>query len=262
MFTALDLGYQAPAWEMPANVEKVELDAISGQRSHDNFPSKWDYIIKGTLSNELDPIHRLVKVCKGDEGKLATEAKIAVGDYTTKEFITLKENDPWSEDGKNRWQEGIDVWLAGQTDSRYGNPTEYCGETSEVSVNLDMPKNEENFGTEDITFKIKAGSDAGIAKLELYAKKNGEDWKVVKSFDNQREVEGTIKLERGKYELYAKAYSRSGGTKESNRVKIGTGGMNWNFEPTPTPTPTPTSTPTPTPTITVSPSVVPSITPP
>jgi membrane carboxypeptidase/penicillin-binding protein len=38
IFTALDAGYQAPEWQMPENVEKVELDAISGFKSHDNFP--------------------------------------------------------------------------------------------------------------------------------------------------------------------------------------------------------------------------------
>jgi len=240
IFSALDLGYQAPEWQMPSNVDRVELDAISGQRSHDNFPVKWDYIIKGTLSNELDPIHRWLKVCKGEEHKLATEAKISVGDYNEKEFIVLKEDDPISEDGRNRWQEGIDAWLSSQTDSRYGNPTEYCGSESDISVNLEMPKNEENISGTDVTYRIKAGSDAGVAKLELYV-----DGKLKKTIDNQREVQETISIERGKHELYAKAYSKSGSTKESNKIKIGTGGMEWNYiEPTPTPTPT-SSTPTP-----------------
>ncbi len=251
IFSALDLGYQAPAWTMPDNVEKVELDAISGFRSHDNFPTKFDYIIKGSLSNELDPIHKLLKVCKGEENKLATEAKIAFGDFNEKEFIVLKENDPVSEDGRNRWQEGIDAWLTTQTDSRYGNPTEYCGSESDINVSMEQPKNEENFDGEEISYKIKAGSDAGVAKIEFYV--NGE---LKKTVENEREFQDTIKLSRGKYELNAKAYSRSGGVKESNKVKIGTGGMKWNYvEPTPTPTPTPTPivtvTPTPTPSITI-----------
>lgn len=246
IFTALDLGYKAPEWQMPSNVDRVELDAISGQRSHDNFPVKWDYIIKGTLSNELDPIHRWLKVCKGEENKLATEAKIAVGDYNEKEFIVLREDDPISEDGRNRWQEGIDAWLTSQTDSRYGNPTEYCGSESDISVNLEMPKNEENISGTDVTYKIKAGSDAGVAKIELYVKAEGnKDYEKRDTVENQREIQGTIKLERGKYELYAKAYSKSGGTKESNKVKIGTDGMTWNYvEPTPT-QPSTVLTPTP-----------------
>jgi len=237
IFAALDLGYQAPAWKMPENVEKVELNAISGYRSHDDFPTKFDYVIKGSLSNELDPIHKKLKVCKGDEGKLATEAKIAVGDYIEKEFIVLKENDPVSEDGRNRWQEGIDAWLASQTDSRYGNPTEYCGAESDISVSMEQPKDHDNFGGEDITYQIKAGSDAGVAKIEFYV--NGE---VKKTVENQREFQDTIHLPRGKYELNAKAYSRSGNAKESNKVKIGTGGLTWDYtEPTPTQAATPSA---------------------
>lgn len=231
IMSALELGYGAPDWQMPDTVERVELDALSGYRSHDGFPTKWDFVMKGSLSNELDPIHRMLRVCKGEEHKLATAAKVASGDSTNKEFITLKETDPWSEDGKNRWQEGIDAWLASQTDSRYGNPTEYCGESSDISVSLERPKKEENFDGEKINFRIKAGSDAGIAKLELYAKKDGESYKLIETFENDREVSGEIELKRGKWELYAKAYSRSGNTKESSKVKIGTGGMDWDFEP-------------------------------
>jgi penicillin-binding protein 1C len=234
IFAALELGYQAPAWQMPDNVDKVELDALSGFRSHDGFPTKWDYIIKGSLSNELDPIHKKLKVCKGDESKLATEAKIAAGDFNEKEFILLKENDPVSEDGRNRWQEGIDAWMKSQTDSRYGNPTEYCGSEGDISVNMERPKNEENFDGDEVAYKINAGSDAGVAKLEFYV--NGE---LKKTVENQHELQDTIKLSRGKYELNAKAYSKSGSVKESNKIKIGTGGMKWDYtEPTPTPTPT------------------------
>lgn len=239
IFTALDLGYQAPEWQIPSNVDKVELDAISGQRSHDNFPVKWDYIIKGTLSNELDPIHRWLKVCKGEEHKLATEAKISAGDYNEKEFIVLKEEDPISEDGRNRWQEGIDAWLASQTDPRYGNPTEYCGSESDVSVNLERPRDKDKIDGEEVNFKVKAGSDAGIAKIELYIKAEGKEFELKKTVENTRELQDSIKLSRGKYEIYAKAYSKSGSTKESSKIKIGTGGMDWDYiEPTPTPAPT------------------------
>ncbi len=242
IYAALDLGYQAPAWQMPENVEKVELDAISGERSHDNFPTKFDYIIKGTLSNELDTIHKFLKVCKDDGSKLATEAKISVGDFNEKEFIVLREDDPVSEDGRNRWQEGIDAWMRSQTDPRYGNPTEFCGSESDISVSIDQPRNEENFSGEDIAYRVKSGSDVGIVKLEFYV--NGE---LKKTVENDHEFADTIHLARGKYELYAKAFSRSGGVKESGHIKIGTGGMQWDFVPTPTPTTTiiPTLTPTP-----------------
>lgn len=260
IFAALELGYQAPEWQMPDNVDRVELDAVSGFRSHDNFPVKWDYIIKGTLSNELDPIHRWLKVCKGEEHKLATEAKISAGDYNEKEFIVLREDDPISEDGRNRWQEGIDAWLARQTDPRYGNPTEYCGSESDVSVNLEKPRDKEKIDGDEVNFRVKAGSDAGIAKIELYVKADGKAYELKKTVENTRELQDSIKLPRGKYEIYAKAYSKSGSTKESNKIRIGTGGMEWDYVE-PTPTPPPTSTPPATPTLTPAPTLTPSPTP-
>jgi membrane carboxypeptidase/penicillin-binding protein len=96
---SLDMGYAAPDWQIPDTVEQVEVDAISGYPSHDNFPSKFDYAIRGTVPSSPDPIHRLVEVCKGENDKLATEAKIAAGDYDKREFIFAVEEDPVSEDG-------------------------------------------------------------------------------------------------------------------------------------------------------------------
>ena len=243
IFTALDLGYQAPEWQMPENVEKVELDAISGFRSHDGFPSRFDYVIKGTLSNTPDPIHRKIRVCKGEEDKLATEAKIVAGDSIEKEFIILNEVDPISEDGRNRFQEAIDAWIKQQSDPRFANPTEYCGEASDVSVKLEEPDDKDEIKGTEVNFKIKAGSDDGIAKIELYVKKDGEDFKLKATEENEYRFVGKLELARGRYELYAKAYSREGKTKESSKIRIGTGGMAWDYvEPVLTPTP---SEPTP-----------------
>jgi 1A family penicillin-binding protein len=250
---ALNSGYDAPEWEVPSNVERVELDAISGYPSHDDFPSKSDYTIKGTLPALPDPIHRLVKVCKGENDKLATEAKIAAGDYDKREFIFALEDDPFSEDGVNRWQIGIDAWIETQDDSRYRVPTDYCGDFGDVSVRLRKPGDKQNFDKEEIEVEIKAGSDDGIEKLELYV-----DGKLLETVLGRSEYKGKIKLDAGKHELYAKAYAKSGESRTSDKVKIGTGGIDWDYvEPTPTPKPSiapvPTTPPvdlTPTPALT------------
>lgn len=241
--SALSLGYQAPDWQVPDDIEQIDVDAISGYRAHDDFPNKKEYVLKGSLPNTPDPIHRKVNVCKGDEGKLATDAKVAVGDYTEKEFIFLNENDPVSTDGHNRWQDGINAWINGQTDPRYHTPNGYCGEESDVSVNLSQPGNQSNSDSEDITFEGKAGSDDGIDKIELYANDQ-----LMKTIEDKLEFKETVHLSRGKYEVYAKAYSRSGKTATTGKNKIGTGGKKWDesdVTPTPTPSPTPTATPTP-----------------
>ncbi len=229
--------YSAPEWPVPDGVEQLMVDKISGWPAHDGFEEKLDYFIKTAIPSLPDPIHSKLKLCKG-ENKLASDARITAGDYEEKEFIILKEDDPFSTDGVNRWQMGIDAWVNGQDDGRYKAPTEYCGDVNEIYVSLSEPGDHSNFDDENVKVKIKSDSRDGIEKLELYV--NGSLRETIK---DERRYEGHITLSKGKYELKAKAYSRSGEEKESNTVHIGTGGMKWD-EPDPTPTPSPTPSPT------------------
>lgn len=234
MQATIEGGYEAPEWKPPADeVEQIELDAISGYPKHDDFPARFDYVLKNAKPTLPDPIHTKLKLCKG-ENKLATDAKVAANDFEEKEFIVLKESDPVSTDGKNRWQEGIDGWINSNQDGRYKPPTEYCGDENEVFVDLSRPKNKTNYDEEDIEIRVRADAREGIDKIEIYV--NGS----VRETINNREYEGKIKLPKGRYEIYAKAYSRDDREKESGKVKIGTGGENWEEdEPDPTPSPTP-----------------------
>ena len=239
--------YGTPDWKVPPGVEQVEVDVLSGYPAHDDFPKRSEYVIKGTLPNVADPIHTKLKLCRG-ENKLATDAKIASGDYEEKEFIVMKEDDPVSKDGVNRWQDAINIWMQGQEDGRFKPPTEYCGGgQSDIYIELKQPGNEKKYDNEDIEVEVKADSGDGIEKLEIWV--NG----AVKETINSNQYKGKIKLSKGQYEIWARAKSKSGKENESNHVKIGTGGEDWKKpDPTPTPTPTPTPlevlpTPTPTP---------------
>ena len=249
---ALDLGYEAPEWVMPDNVEQVEVDAISGYPKHDNFPSKFDYAIRGTLPSLPDPTHQLMRVCKGETDKLATEAKIAAADFDEKEFIVTTTTDPVSEDGINRWQLGVDAWVNAQEDSRYHYPTSYCGDSGDISVRLREPDDKENFDETKIIIEIRAGSDEGIDKLVLYV-----DGKEEREIKDQTEYKGEIELTAGKHELYVKAYGRNGKTKTSDTSRIGVGGVKWD-QPDSTPTPSPSPSTTPSISISPSPSLSPS----
>ncbi len=252
ILSALDSGYEAPEWEVPSGVEQVQVDKISGYPAHDGFEEKTEYVIKGTLPSLPDPIHTKLKLCRG-ENKLAPDARISVGDYDEKEFIVLQENDPVSQDGKNRWQDAINAWIAGQEDEKYKYPTEYCGSSDEVSIRMDRPENEKTYNSEEIDFHVSAGSDSGIEKIEIYV--NDE---VKQTIDNWQ-WDGKIKLSRGRYRVYAKAKSRDGKEATTATVKIGTGGEDWKEpEPSPTPSPSPTPvTPSPSPTPVSSPSPTP-----
>ena len=236
---AVKMGYATPDWTVPPNIEKVELDQISGYPKHDEFPSRTDYVIKGTQPVLPDPIHAKIKLCKG-ENKLATDAKIVSGDYDEKEFITLKENDPFSEDGLNRWQDAINAWIAGQPDEKYKAPTEYCGSTSDVSARVSRPDTERTYTETDIDIDVSADSGDGIEKLEIWI--DGSLRETVTG----RTYTARLNLPTGRHEIYAKARSRGGKEAQSNVVKIGTGGADWRPpEPSPTPSPNPSPTPTP-----------------
>jgi membrane carboxypeptidase/penicillin-binding protein PbpC len=246
MLKALDLAnYSAPAWRIPDGVEQVAVDRLSGYPEHSGFESRSEYVIKGTLPSLPDPIHSLLKLCRG-ENKLAPNARVSAGDYDEKEFIVLKEDDPFSVDGINRWQQGIDAWISSQGDEKFHPPTEYCGDEGEIYLEILEPKGQTNFQEENITIKIEAESPTGIEKLEIFV--NGSLRETIKN----RKHEGKLNLPAGKYVIYVKAFTKDGKEKRTGDLRIGTGGVPWDApDPTPSPTPTPspsilpTATPTP-----------------
>lgn len=250
----LDNGFEAPPWEVPSGVESTEVDSISGYYKHDDFLTKMEYLIKGTLPKGEDPIHRKLKLCRG-ENKLATDAKIAAGDYDEKEFVILKENDPYSQDGRNRFQEGIDAWIAATGDGKYQPPTEFCGDNQEVFIELKQPENEKKYDGTDIAVEVVADAGAGIEKIELFV--DGSLRETV----NSREYKGNLNIPKGRHTIWAVAHSRDGKSKESDHRRIGTGGEDWQ-EPSPTPVPTATPVPAkPTAVPTLAPTVPPTSTP-
>jgi hypothetical protein len=238
LLAAFDSGFKSPDWQVPDSIEKVEVDSVSGYPAHDDFPKTQEVVVRGTLPSLPDLVHTKLKLCKG-ENKLATDAKIASADYDEREFITLRESDPVSQDGRNRWQEGIDGWINGQEDGRYKVPTEYCGEQSDVSARLIRPENEKTFAEEEIEIEVQADSGDGVERIDIFV--NGEIRETV----NDRQYKGKLRLSSGRYEIYAKAYSRKGRDATSNKSRIGTGGQDWR-EPQPSPTPSPSPDPTPT----------------
>lgn len=255
MLAAIERGYGTPAFEVPEGVEQVEVNAISGYPAHSDFPSRMDFAVRGTLPALPDPIHTKLKLCRGED-KLANEARIAAGDYDEREFIVLREDDPVSRDGENRWQIGINQWIESQEDGRYRFPTEYCGESSDVSVNLRRPRHERSYEETEIEIEVDAGSGDGIDRIEIFV--NGSLRETI----NSRSHRGKLNLPAGRYEIWAVAYSRGGKSKESRKVRIGTGGQDWReATPTPTPSPTPTPTPTPTPSPTATPLPTPTLPP-
>lgn len=256
MLEAIKSGRTTDDWEVPDEVERVAVDKISGYRAHDELESIEEWVIRGTLPTGPDPIHEKAKLCK-DQEKLATAADIQRGNFFEKIFINLYEDDPISQDGRNRWQEGINAWIAQQPDQdKYQAPTELCETANDIVVTLEKPQDQTNYDGEDIEIEVRTYSEKKIDRVEIEV--NGGQRETLQ----RKPYTTTLHLSRGRYEIQAKVYAEDGQQASSKKIKIGTGGENWEKpEPTPTPTPEPTPTPTPAPTPTPTPTPTPIPTP-
>jgi membrane peptidoglycan carboxypeptidase len=222
-------------FDRPSGIVTASVDRISGYREHNAFPSRSEIFIKGTEPGE-DPIHVMLKLCKGEE-KLATPADVAGGNYIEKEYFVFKEEDPTASSGEeNLWQKGIDEWLSTQGDPRYHPPTEYCGSTNPVNVDILEPGDKSSNLNNTFKVRVSAESTADIKLVEI---RINDD--IVKTFTS-RPYETDITLDNGTYLLKAKAKDADGRESErTNRIGVG---VAWDYqEPSPTPKPSPTATP-------------------
>jgi hypothetical protein len=234
---------------VPEGIVSAEVDLVSGYRAHDGFPSRVEYFLKGSEPTGEDPVHTKLKLCRGKD-QLATPAQIARGEYEEKEFFVFKEDDPVSADGTNRWQQGIDSWLANQGDSRYHPPTEYCGDTEEIEVTIEEPAHEATLTTNEIKVKGRILATHEIKKIEIFINEN-----LRETIENNRHFEKIFYLQDGPYTVKVKAEDDKGNTGQ-REAKIGVN-LPWDWQPTPSPSPAPTKAPTltPAPSLTPTPSL-------
>lgn len=219
----------------PSGIVEMEIDGFGGGTPKDGYPTRKERFIKGTEPTGPAAIYKDIKVSKKDSNKLASAVDIAKGEYDLRAFVVFKEDDPVSSDGKNRWQDGINAWLAGQGDAKFHAPTETLQSSDAIAVSIKEPGDNSQVNTSDVKVRVEAGSGNGVDKIEIYVDGN-----------RQREVSGsqaseTIHMSDGVHTIRAKAIDTKGNTAE-REIKIS---VNQPF-PTPSPTPAPTSTPTPT----------------
>jgi len=237
------------AFKVPGGVVTAEVDSVSGYRAHGGYPSRMEYFVKGSEPSGEDPIHQNLKLCRG-QNKLATPAMVARGDYEEKEFFVFKEDDPFSTDGINRWQAGIDLWAASQGDERYRPPSDYCGSATDMEVAISSPGNQVQIDNNEVTVSGKVISEAEVSRIEIFI--NGQSRETI---ENSRKFDKVFTLDEGTYTIKVKAKNNKGEERESE-VKIGVK-KPWDWQvPTPTPTPTPTVLPTATPTLAATPTEV------
>ena len=240
---------------IPSGIIQLDVDLVSGYLAHDAFASKKEYFIDGTQHSVSDPIHLNLKVCKGSDG-LATPEDIAGNNYDTREYFKFREDDPFSTDGINRWQEGIDKWISEQADNgKYFPPESYCRSGGMVGLNVDYPSDQSTVSKE-FNVKVTATSLKKIVEVKMWI--DGSEKRIW----TEKPYEASINdLSDGRHVIRFKATDKDGNSSEKEtRIGVNTA---WDYvSPTPTPTasPTPTSTQTPTPTPTSTTTVTPTVT--
>lgn len=112
--------------QVPEGVVALTIDSFGGGLPVEDQTTRAEYFIKGTEPTGRASIYKTLRLSKHQNGKLANQEEIDRNDYDTKNYIVFNESDPVSNDGENRWQEGINEWLNNQysEDDKYHPPTE------------------------------------------------------------------------------------------------------------------------------------------
>lgn len=183
--------------EKPEGVEAFEIDSFLGGLPKDGYPSRTEYFIKGTVPKTVSPFYQTVKVSK-ETGKIANEVEIKSGNYEEKQFVIIKESDPISGDGKNRWQEAIDEWARSQQDEKYHYPTDMSqARIEDISVSIINPKNENRIDSNSITLETKIASIEPVAEVKIFL----DDTEVKSISGDQEKIQTTIDVTNGKHKI-------------------------------------------------------------
>jgi len=217
--------------DKPDDVEALQIDAFLGGLPRDGQPIRSEYFIKGTEPTDFSAFYKKLKISKNN-GKLANDIEIKAGEFEEKDFISITESDPVSTDGKNRWQEAIDIWASQQGDDRFRPPRETSDtKGEEIIVSFREPEDQQRINSNDIRVKARITSIHSIKKVVILV--NGA---VVEQFDGDiKEIDEPINLSPdGVYEIMVRA-ENSKGTVKDNRVRIGIN-KEWNEAEPPLPT--------------------------
>lgn len=214
----------------PPNIVSSNIDSFAGGLAKEGIATRNEFFISGTEPTQTSPVYQRLKISKNN-GKLANKLEIAKGEYEEKDFVVITEKDPVSTDGKNRWQEGIDKWIAFQSDNKFRPPTETSSEKeNEVVVKIKNPGDHGQIDDNDVLVEVEAVSNAEIIKMEILV-----DGTLKKSVTANKFSE-RINLDKGVHTIKAKAQDSKGNQGES-QITIGVL-VPWDFA-TPAPTPTP-----------------------
>jgi membrane peptidoglycan carboxypeptidase len=92
-------GSEDEEFAIPGNVTAVQVDSLFAGTPFGSQPTRTEYFVKGTEPTGTSPVYQ-------------------------RDFYVIKEDDPVSQDGRNRWQEGINAWIQEnhKDDSKWNPP--------------------------------------------------------------------------------------------------------------------------------------------
>ncbi len=151
---------------VPDGVSQIEVDNISGYPSHDGFGSYKEWFVSGSVPAGPDPIHTKVKLCKNDSTRLADTVSVSQGNYDEKEFVIIKEKDPLT--NKDLWQKSINEWITKQNNPIYMVPTEYCGSSTSMDIQITTPSNHSRIDGDEVTIRFSVASSKPITEVRVY----------------------------------------------------------------------------------------------
>ncbi len=207
----------------PDSVVAQTIDAYLGGLPHGSDPTRSEYFIKGTEPKDISPYYKTLKISKSN-GQLANDVEIKNGNYDSKEYIVITENDPVSTDGINRWQQGIDDWARQQSDPKYHPPTETSTASADsVVVSIKNPSNQTTISGNSVEVKAHITTIDPLTNVKIYLNNS-----QVASIDgSNQDVDQTLNnVTNGVYILKLTASNNRGNAGDSS-VQFGVN-MPWN----------------------------------
>ena len=198
-------------FDVPSGIVRKEVDSVDGGLPCPGHATRQEFFIKGTEPSQSCLIFK---------------------NFNGQEYLVFKEDDPVSTDGKNRWQDGINAWIATQSDPKYHPPGDAkfddgSGSSSptptnenEVKVEISKPGNDSKFdtssGDQKVDVETKIEAQKPIALVEFWVNDN----LVFSRSDGPFNFSYYLpKNSTGDYIFLVRAYNSQGNTGES-QVKV------------------------------------------
>lgn len=198
----------------PGRIVEMEIDGFGGGTVVEGQARRNERFVAGTEPNGPASIYQNIKVSKKDTTKLANGVEVALGEYDTRAFVIIKEDDPVSTDGNNRWQAGIDAWIAGQNDSKFKPPMETYEGSNQVAVRIKSPANGAQINSNDVEIKVESSTEKPFSRVELYVDNVKIKDKTDKNFTE------TIPMPNGSHTIRARVLDQAG-TSADHEIGIG-----------------------------------------